>query len=195
MRLGLFGGTFDPIHLGHLILAEACREACALEEVWFIPTGSPPHKESTGITDAKLRVEMLEMAVAGVREFKINEMEIKRTGTTYTVDTLTELKEEDPTRDLFFMIGADSLHDFPTWREPERIAELATLLVVNRAGRAMPELETLSDKIRNSVQVVTIPDIGIASSNLRQRVADGQSIRFQVPRAVEVYIEQHKLYR
>ena len=195
MRLGLLGGTFDPIHLGHLILAEACREACELDEVWFLPTGNPPHKEASEITEARQRIEMLEMALAGVREFKINDMEVRRTGTTYTVDTLTELKEEDSDRELFFLIGADSLHDFPTWREPERIAELATLLVVNRAGREMPEIDSLSEKIRNSVQIVTIPDIGIASSDLRRRVAEGNSIRFQVPRSVEVYIEQHQLYR
>ncbi|MAT16382.1 MAG: nicotinic acid mononucleotide adenylyltransferase [Planctomyces sp.] len=195
MRLGLLGGTFDPIHLGHLILAEACREACQLDEIWFLPTGKPPHKVAAEITPARQRIEMLEMALAGARQFKINDMEVKRGGTTYTVDTLAELREQDPDRELYFLIGADSLHDFPMWREPERIAELATLLVVNRAGRAMPDLDSIPQKIRRSVEVVTIPDIGIASSDLRQRVSEGRSIRYQVPRAVEVYIDQHGLYR
>ncbi|QDU79496.1 Nicotinate-nucleotide adenylyltransferase [Polystyrenella longa] len=194
MRLGLLGGTFDPVHLGHLIMAEACREACQLEEIWFIPTGKPPHKVTAEITDSRKRIEMLEMALAGAREFKISDREVKRSGTTYTVDTLTQLKEEEPSRDLYFIIGADSLHDFPTWREPERIAELATILVVNRSGKIMPEVATLPEKIRNSIQMVTIPDIGIASSDLRQRVGEGKSIRFQVPRSVDVYIKQHDLY-
>src|SRR5690242_9249482 len=109
MRLGLFGGTFDPIHLGHLLLAEQCREQCRLDAVWFLPSANPPHKQGNSITPAQARVEMLEMAIAGHPEFSVSKLELERSGMTYTVDTLEQLKREEPDRELFFLIGADSL--------------------------------------------------------------------------------------
>lgn len=195
MRLGLFGGTFDPVHWGHLLLAERCREACGLDEVWLIPTGNPPHKKNSGITAAKARVDMLEMATAGLKDFSVNLMETKRTGTTYTFETLQELVEEQPDRELFFLIGADSLFDLPQWREPERIAELATIVAVNRGGEEEPDLAQLFPKIAEKVKLVTMPDMAISSSEIRERVKQELSIRFMLPRSVESYIAQHGLYR
>src|SRR5260221_4507666 len=132
MRLGIFGGTFDPVHYGPLLLADQCREQCRLDEVWFIPVGIPPHKPKPGIAAAKARAEMLELAVAGHESFYVDRREIERSDPCYTVDTLRNLQNEDPSRELYFIMGADSLSDFPNWREPVRILEQARLAVVNR---------------------------------------------------------------
>ena len=133
MRLGLYGGTFDPIHLGHLVLAEACREACALDRVWFVVAGSPPHKlgERTPVAD---RLEMVRIAVAGHPAFEVSEVEARGPGPHYSVQTLEAIGRDRPADELFFLIGADSLADLPTWRRPGRIAALATIVVANRPG-------------------------------------------------------------
>jgi nicotinate (nicotinamide) nucleotide adenylyltransferase len=130
MRLGLFGGTFDPIHLGHLIMAEQCRESCALDRVWLVVAGAPPHKrgDRTAVTH---RLEMVRIAVAGHPAFAVSEIEASRPGPHYSVETLESVHRDSPDDDLFFLIGADSLADLPTWREPARIAQLATIVVVN----------------------------------------------------------------
>lgn len=197
MRLGLFGGTFDPVHYGHLLLAEQCREQCALDEVWFLPAGNPPHKPEVTITDGKLRADMLELATAGMPQFRVNRMELSRGGKTYTVDTLAELHTEDPQRELYFLIGADSLDDLPTWREPRRIAELATLVAVNRGDRPLPDVAAICGQVgvsRERIWLVTMPGIDLSASDLRRRVRAGRSIRFMTPRAVEMYISEHRLY-
>jgi nicotinate-nucleotide adenylyltransferase len=150
MRLGLFGGTFDPVHYGHLVLAEQCREQCALDEVWFLPAGSPPHKADAAITDGKHRAEMLELATAGMPRFRVNRMELSRAGKTYTVDTLTQLHTEDAGRELFFLIGADSLGDLPTWRQPQRISELATIVAVNRGERPLPDVAAICEQANST---------------------------------------------
>src|SRR5438270_9725491 len=133
MRLGLFGGTFDPIHLGHLILAEQCREACALDRVWFVVAGTPPHKRGERTAVAH-RLEMARIAVAGHPAFEVSEIEASRPGPHYSVETLDAVRRERPGDELFFLIGADSLRDLPTWREPAAIARAATIVVVNRPG-------------------------------------------------------------
>jgi len=198
MRLGLFGGTFDPIHLGHLILAEGCREACALDRVWFVVAGAPPHKPGnrTSVAD---RLEMVRIATAGHPAFEVSELETSRPGPHYSVETLEQVHRQRPEDELFFLIGADSLADLPHWREPERIAALATMVVVDRPLGTMvqpltPHWPDLGPSAR-PFGLVKIPPIGIASNDLRQRVAEGRSIRYQVPRGVEAYIEAHGLYR
>jgi nicotinate-nucleotide adenylyltransferase len=197
MRLGLFGGTFDPIHLGHLILAEQCREACRLDRVWFVVAGAPPHKPGDRTTVAH-RLEMARIAVAGHPAFEVSEIEANRPGPHYSVETLEAVHAERPGDDLFFLIGADSLADLPHWREPSRIARLATVVVVNRPGIETTSLEAsvpdFGPEARPLV-AVTIPPIGIASSDLRQSRAEGRSIRYQVPRGVEAYIEAQGLYQ
>jgi nicotinate-nucleotide adenylyltransferase len=201
MRVGLFGGSFDPVHYGHLLLAECCREQCRLDAVWFLPAAVPPHKQQRKLTPAANRIEMLELAIAAQPAFAVSRYETDRGGVNYTVDTLTHFQEEDPQRELFFLLGADMLHDLPTWHQPQRVCELAVLVVVCRAGVAGPDFERLAgfasppriDLIRR--HQVEMPEIGSSSSEIRRRVAAGLSIRYQVPRAVEEYIYAHGLYR
>ncbi|MBX6313237.1 MAG: nicotinate (nicotinamide) nucleotide adenylyltransferase [Isosphaeraceae bacterium] len=196
MRLGLFGGTFDPIHLGHLILAEGCREACGLDRVWFVVAGTPPHKPA-GRTPVADRLEMVRLAIAGHPAFEVSEIEAKGPGPHYSYQTLEAIQAERPEDELFFLIGADSLADLPGWRHPDRIAALATIVVVNRPG-IDPDLLAVPPDLgpgARPILTVTVPPIGIAARDLRQRVAEGRSIRYQVPRGVEAYIAEHGLYR
>ena len=196
MRIGIYGGTFDPIHLGHLILAEACREACDLDRVWFVVAGAPPHKPG-GRTDANHRSEMARLAVAGHPAFEVSDREIRRPGPHYSVETLAEIRRDHPDSDLSFLIGGDSLIDLPQWREPGRILHLAGLVVANRAGFEPPPLVIAEDPDHPArpIRHVAIPPIGISSSDIRRRLLAGRSIRYQVPRAVEAYIDAHQLYR
>lgn len=198
MRLGILGGSFDPVHLGHLILAETCRERCRLDEVWFIPAGRPPHKTDRELASAKCRFEMLDLALAGIPEFQICRLELDKQTTSYTVETLEQLAAEDPERELFLLLGADSLRDFPGWKEPLRILELATVVAVNRGKELPPDLEEIEQKLGTSVldriQTVTMPGIDLSATDIRHRVRSGHSVRFQIPKAVEVYIREHEVY-
>ncbi|OJW26990.1 MAG: nicotinate (nicotinamide) nucleotide adenylyltransferase [Planctomycetales bacterium 71-10] len=193
MRLGLFGGTFDPIHVGHLILAEQCREACGLDQVWFVVANEPPHKRGRKRTGVHHRLEMARLAIAGNPGFAASDIEADRSGPSYSVDTLAQVQEERPGDELFFLIGGDSLIDLPTWREPDRIARMASIVVVNRPG-AQAEAPDLGPGVKPFLPV-TIPPIGVSSSDLRRRLAEGRSVRYMVPSAVAAYIEAHKLYR
>ena len=198
MRLGIYGGTFDPVHYAHLLAAEQCREQCRLDEVWFIPAAAPPHKPTRVISPGETRAEMLEVAVAGHPQFRVDRRELKREGLSYTVDTLDEIRAEDPRRELFLLLGADSVADFGTWHEPERILELATLMSVNR-GRVRPDLAAFEQQFGRAaldrVLHVEMPAVDLAATDLRERVRSGRSIRFMTPRGVEAYIAQHGLYR
>jgi nicotinate-nucleotide adenylyltransferase len=200
MRLGIFGGTFDPIHLGHLILAEHCRDLCRLDRILFVPAGQPPHKAGRQITPAKLRLEMVELAIAGHPAFTVSPSELNRTGPSYSADTLEQFAREFPGAELFFLIGSDSLADLPGWYQPSRILSLATLVVANRPGAGPPNLglldQLLDDPATISLrtQVVEIPLVHISSSCIRARVASGRSIRYLVPRAVECFIAQNGIY-
>ena len=198
MKLGIFGGTFDPVHLGHLILAERCRDECGLDEVWFVPAPSPPHKDDEGITPAQQRADMLEFAVSGCPDLAVSRIEFERTGPSYTVDTLQQLTDEGADRELFLLIGADSLRDLGSWREPERIATLATIVAVNRGRDPLPNADemtaALGEHIASRVQHVNIPPIDISATEIRQRARDGRTIRFMTTRAVEAYIRETRLY-
>src|SRR5437773_2235954 len=164
MRLGVFGGTFDPVHLGHLILAEQCREQGQLDRVLFVPAAQPPHKPRPQAAFAA-RVEMLQLALSGNAAFEIDELEAERTGPSYTADTLEELARRRPADELFLIVGADSLRDLPSWYQPERILQRANLLVVARPDAPPPQGLGLRS------QVVAMPPIGIASRDLRRRLA------------------------
>lgn len=201
MRLGVFGGTFDPVHLGHLILAEHCREQAKLDQVLFIPAARPPHKQNNELTRFEQRVEMLQLAISGYPVFRVDEIEKDRPGPSYTYATLEQLKQQHAGAELCLIIGADSLHDLPQWVQPRRILELATLLVVPRPGWPMAELDTLrpslalpSDFVLR-LQMIQAPLIDIASRDIRQRIAHGRSVRYMIPRAVEAYIGEKELYR
>jgi nicotinate-nucleotide adenylyltransferase len=201
MRLGVFGGSFDPVHCGHLLLAECCREQCRLDVVWFVPAAVPPHKQGAVLSPAENRVEMLELAIAGHPAFAVCRHEVERGGVNYTVETLGHLRAQDPQRELFFLLGADMLHDLPHWREAARVCALAVPAVVRRPGAEQPDFDLLRqfvaaeriEEIRR--HQVEMPEIGISSTDIRRRAAAGLSIRYRVPRAVEAYIETHRLYR
>jgi nicotinate-nucleotide adenylyltransferase len=201
MRIGLLGGTFDPIHYGHLLLAESCREQGRLDQVWFIPAAVPPHKQDQTLSQPAERMEMLKLAIGGHEAFRISEIEFQRGGVSYTVDTLEAVRQERPADELFLLLGGDSLHDLPTWREPQRICELALPMTVGRPGAAEPDWNAIAgfltpERLQQlKSQHVEMPQIGISSRDLRRRVAEGRSIRFQVPRAVEQYIAAAGLYR
>jgi nicotinate-nucleotide adenylyltransferase len=201
MRVGVFGGTFDPVHLGHLILAEQCREQAKLDQVLFVPAARPPHKLDRELTKFEQRVEMLGLAISGQPAFRIDAREKNRPGPSYTYVTLEELRQHQPGADFFLIIGADSLHDLPGWVQPRRILELAALLVVPRPGFEMAELETLRqsfklpDDFPLRLQMVHAPLIDIASRDVRQRISQGRSVRYLIPRAVEAYVAEKGLYR
>ncbi|MFT5524577.1 MAG: nicotinate-nucleotide adenylyltransferase [Pirellulaceae bacterium] len=201
MRLGLYGGTFDPIHYGHLLLAETCREQCKLDKVWFLPAAVPPHKQTRPISPVEDRVEMVKLALGGQASMEVSTIEIERGGVSYTVETLTQITALEPGVKLFFLMGADSLHDFHSWRQPERICELAIPVVVRRADSPTVDINVLKDiasperldEIRNFQ--VEMPVIELSSTEIRKRVRSGESIRYRTPRAVESFIETKQLYR
>lgn len=199
MLIGLFGGTFDPVHLGHLILAEHCLQICELDELWFLPAGQPPHKSASVILAPDLRIDMLRYATAGHEGFRIETLELDRPELSYTVDSITALQKKYPEHRFAFLIGGDSLQDLPSWHEPERLCQLCEIIAVNRLGVTHADLtgqlERLPESLSSRIRTVTVPGIGISSSEIRQRIADGQSIRYLVPRAVEIYITENGLYR
>ncbi len=211
-RIGIFGGTFDPVHLGHLILAEQCREQGRLDEVWFVPAGNNPFKSDRFRTFDQ-RAEMVELAIAGHAAFKVNRVEkemleefrrqhpAEPLPASYTYQTLAELHRRDPADELFLLIGSDSLEELPQWREPQQIARNAGLLVMLRAGHAPLSPEQIRASLALPAEIplrieyiASPPLIDIASRDLRRRVREGRSIRYLVPRAVEVYIKEKRLY-
>jgi nicotinate-nucleotide adenylyltransferase len=199
MRVGVFGGTFDPVHYGHLILAEQCREQGRLDEVLFVPAPRPPHKPRP-CARFEQRVEMLALALAGNTTFHIEEVEKERDGLSYTVDTLAELHGRRPGDEFFLLIGGDTVRDLPQWYEPRRILELASLLVVGRPESSVPDREELRTQLGLPIdavrmEVIQAPLIDISSRDLRRRVTEGCSLRYLLPRAVECYIHDKRLYR
>ena len=200
MRLGLLGGSFDPVHYGHLLLAECCREQGQLEQVWFLPAAVPPHKQDRALTSAEARIEMLELAIAGQRAFAVNGYEIDRGGVSYTVDTLRHFRQQGPEAELFLLMGADMLYDLPQWRQAEQICRLAIPMVACRPGAGALGFDCLAglaapERIELFAQhQIDMPQLDLSSREIRRRVAAGLSIRYQTPRAVEKYIETHALY-
>lgn len=188
-RVGLLGGTFDPPHLGHLIVAECVRVELDLAEVQFVVAGQPWMKDECSPADDRLR--MAELAVAGLDRFTVNRTEIDRQGPTYTSETLQELSQVDPDCELYFLLGADAAQRLGEWREIERALALATFVVVTRPGYSLAPDTPMIDRVRTA----EVPDIGISSTDLRRRFRDGAAVRFQVPEAVERYVYDRDLYR
>ncbi len=206
MRLGLFGGSFDPVHLGHLELARACQEQARLDEVWFLPTATQPLKKRGPVASeadrcAMLELAMLELAIADETSWRMDRLEIDRGGVSYTVDTLREVDARKPDAELFFLMGADSLHDLPKWREPDAILNLATPLVVARAGEPAPHFEGLAElcspqRIQEISEArVEMPAMAISSTEIRKRVAAGESLVRMVPSSVADFIAQRRIYQ
>jgi nicotinate-nucleotide adenylyltransferase len=199
MRIGIFGGTFDPIHMGHLILAEQCRDQARLDRVWFMPSAHPPHKADKPVTRFEQRCEMLELAIAGHAAFRVERIEKELPPPSYTAETLAELCRRHTADEFFLLMGSDQLPDLPGWHEPHRVIELAGLVVVPRPGVMLWTAERLAAAMGVEVSAVRLrfvacPMIEIASRELRRAIADGMSIRYMVPRAVEEYIRDRKLY-
>ncbi len=195
LRIGLLGGTFDPPHVGHLLLAEAAREQLRLDRILFVPAHVPPHKRGRPVTPARTRRALLAAALRGTG-FGLSTIELDRPGPSYTVDTLTSLARAQPGARLFLLIGADSLIDLPEWRDPERILSLATLAVAVRPGTKLPAMARGPlARHRSAVKFLGNVPVDVSSTQLRARVAAGRSIRFLVPSAVERAIARLGLYR
>jgi nicotinate-nucleotide adenylyltransferase len=197
-RLGLYGGTFDPIHVGHLVAAAEVHYALALDRVLFLPAGRPPHKRGQVVTSAAARVRMIELAIAGRPQFALSTLDLDGAAPSYTADLLARARATwGADADLYFIMGEDSLRDFPGWREPTRIAALARLAVVTRPNVEVDvaAVERAVPALAGRVHCVPIPEIDVASHDLRARVAAGRPIAYQVPLAVEAYIREHGLYR
>ena len=198
MNIGVLGGTFDPVHIGHLIVAEEVRVQLRLAEVLFVPAGQPWLKLNSSISAAEHRVEMVRLAIAGKPCFKLSTVEIERPGPSYTIDTITELREQLGVGDeLFFILGCDNLARLSQWKETSRLIKMCYLVVVPRPGYAFPSLESLEALIpglSRNVVLLDKPEVDIDATEIRSRVAQGLSISQLVPEPVERYIKQHGLY-
>jgi nicotinate-nucleotide adenylyltransferase len=203
-RVGILGGTFDPIHYGHLVIAEQVREALKLDRVLFVPAGTPPHKQDEEIAAATDRAAMVELAIAGNPAFTVCRVELGRDGPSYTVDTVGELVDEaarrGAARHFFFILSSEALAGLHAWHEPVRLMSLCRLVVVPRPGAPLPDTAWLESHLpagAGADRVVCVQTVPLAhsASDVRNRAAAGRSIRYLVPPAVEAYIREHRLYR
>ena len=192
MRIGVLGGTFDPIHIAHLLLAEQAREQLVLDKVLLIPAGDPWRKAGQDITPAPLRLEMVRLAAAGNEYLEVDDREIRRTGASYTVDTLQELRAElSDDDDLFLLLGTDALVDLPHWKEPERFVDYAVVAVAPREDEELPESLPFDPA---ELEHIDLPYLEVSSTDLRQRARHGRSLRYMVPEPVRAFIEERGLY-
>ncbi|MBQ7154576.1 MAG: nicotinate-nucleotide adenylyltransferase [Synergistaceae bacterium] len=194
MKTGIMGGTFDPIHYGHLLAAEEARINLGIDRLIFVPTGDPPHKNR--ITPAEDRYAMTLLATAGVLEYSVSRIEIDRKESTHTIDTLRAFIESGiKPEDLFFITGLDAMLSITSWFEYEKIPELCTLVTARRPGYPVSGIETLPKFIRDKLKYIEIPQFAISSTEIRERSRERRGIRFLVPHLVEIYIESNNLYR
>jgi nicotinate-nucleotide adenylyltransferase len=197
VRIGILGGTFNPPHLGHLICAQEAYLQLGLDRVTLIPAGIPPHKPVEHEPGAQHRLELCRLAIQGDEErFGVSDIEITRAGPSYTVDTLEELHSRAPDQELFLIVGGDIAAGLPTWHRPEQVLSLATLTVAKRRGTSRAAVDQALSTLPGGERTCffRMPRIGISSTMLRERVRDGQPIKYYVPDAVESYIDRHRLY-
>ncbi|MGC8972327.1 MAG: nicotinate-nucleotide adenylyltransferase [bacterium] len=194
-RIGLMGGTFNPIHYGHLVAAEEARHQFNLDQVIFIPSGQPPHRMPRTVIPAEDRYIMTALAIATNPYFNISRIEIERPGPSYTIDTVRAFKEMYPRSELFFITGLDAILEILTWRDPYELVRLAHFIAVTRPGYNPECLKNLDEEILDNVSLLEIPGYAISSTLIRERVAQGKPIRYMVPEPVEAYIRKHGLYR
>ena len=190
MRLGILGGTFNPIHTGHLLLAECAREQCALDRVLFVPAATPPHKAAPDLLDGRQRLALIRLAIRGHAAFQASDVELKLGGVSYTVRTLQALHARHPAAKLFFLVGSDMLR--VPWHRWDDVKRLCTFIVADR--RSHPSRALKSGQF-GKVQWLTMPQIEIASSTIRARIRQRRSIRYLVPDAVARYIATHRLFQ
>jgi nicotinate-nucleotide adenylyltransferase len=193
--VGLMGGTFDPVHIGHLAVAEEAREALGLERILFMPAGTPPHKPAGEVTATHHRVAMVALAIEDNAAFELSRIEVDRAGPSYTVDTVERLAEE---ADVTVILSAETFRELPTWHEPERLFAAASVAVVPREGYPSPDPDWLSAMFpgrEGRVRYLEGPRLGLSSTDIRTRVASGRSIRYLVPPAVAAYIAANALYK
>ena len=200
-RIGLMGGSFDPIHLGHLVLAEEARESLGLERVLFVPNRLPPHKPGRQMASAADRLEMVKLAIADHGAFEACDVELRRDGPSYSIDTVRQLRAQHGDGwDIHFLIGADTLPELPTWFHAAELADLCKFVVASRPGQSLANLEPLRGTFTEAQIEATasrrieIPLIGVSSTEIRRRVREGRSIRYLVPEAVREFIIRHGLY-
>ena len=196
MRLGVLGGTFDPVHAGHLAAAKAAMDCAALDRVLFVPASQPPHR-GPAAANAQQRLEMCTLAIAGEPRFAASDVELNRAGPSYTVDTLSDLRRLNPDQELFLILGWDAARLFPTWHRPDEVRALASIVVVARPGSEAPSEADLEPVGLggDGVSICLEPTPDISASEIRSAVAAGESIAGKVPVAVEQYIGAHRLYR
>jgi len=194
-RLGVMGGTFDPIHHGHLLTAEEALVQFELQQVVFVPTGLPWMKEHTDVSPAEHRYLMTVIATGSNPNFTVSRLEVERDGPTYTIDTLRTLKEEQSDAELFFITGADAILEIIHWKENDEIFELARFIAATRPGYDLAAIEAEAPTRRESVSVMKIPALAISSTDIRRRVREGRPIRYLVPEGVKSYVEKTGLYR
>ena len=197
MRLGVLGGTFDPVHTGHLVLAEQARGQLGLDRVLWVPAGDPWRKAGEPVSPAEDRLVMVRLAIEGNDGFEVSTTELDRAGPTYTLDTLQQLRGEYAAEELFFLLGLDALADLPNWHKPAELIRLA-LLGVARRGDEQPrlaELERQMPGLEERVRWVEMPRLDISGTELRRRASEGRSLRYLVPPAVASYVREHGLYR
>ena len=199
-EIGIMGGTFDPIHNGHLMLGRQAYEEYHLDEVWFMPSGNPPHKKDHLVTDAALRCKMVRLAIEGFPKFRLSEFEVQRAGNTYTAETLQLLHLRYPEHRFYFIVGADSLYEIENWFHPEQVMSQTILLAAGReyadAPRNMEEqIAYRKEKYKADIRMLHCREMDISSNELREMESHGHRISRYVPRSVENYIQIHKLYQ
>jgi nicotinate-nucleotide adenylyltransferase len=196
VRVGILGGTFNPPHIGHLVCAQEAYREFELDRVLLIPARIPPHKPVEHEPGAHHRLELCRVAVADDERFEVSDLELRRDGPSYTVDTLKELSTEAPNNELFLIVGGDIAAGLPRWREPERVLDLATLSIAKRRGTARSSIDKALGTLRGGdrARFFDMPRIGVSSTMVRRRVRSRQPIRYLVPDAVRAYIERHGLY-
>lgn len=198
ISIGIMGGTFDPVHYGHLVAAEAARYAFGLQWVVFVPSGWPPHKQ-TAPTDAEHRYLMVSLATADNEAFRVSRIEFDRPGKSYTIDTIREFRRHyGPAVDLWFITGADAICEMLTWKEPQELLRECRFIAATRPGYSVDcvgELtKALGSAVADRIFPLQVPALSISSSDIRRRVAEGEPIRYLVPTAVEYYVRKHRLY-
>lgn len=199
IKTGIMGGTFNPIHMGHLIMAEAARETCGLEKIIFMPSGNPYMKNAASILDGRLRAKMVELAIYDHPRFTLSMLEVEREGATYTCDTLKTLKEMHPEEEYYFILGADSLFSIETWYKPEMIFHDCVIVAACRGEESLLEIQKKAEELqdRYGAEIILLPErrIDLSSSEIRERLKAGRSVRYMIPEKVLKYIEDNSLYK